>query len=118
MNFPTYIGSTAHSSELEPILDALAQINVELRHILQISTTVVLNLEMRGRIADTFEKTELESKSQSILLNMARTEEAIGNINREISTLLGRGATAFRSRAGHERTSERSRDRFRIVSEP
>jgi len=87
MNMPTDTYVARSRRDLDPILDALAEINVQLRQVLQISRNVIWELESRstGEIINT---DELESKNESILANMARTEEAILNMNREISALL------------------------------
>ena len=118
MNLPTAnTGRRAHSNELESVLNALAEINVQLRHILQISKMVIVDLEMRSRVADAFEEMELESRKQSIGANMSRMEAAIGNMNLEISALLGRGPQKVRPAMSIERDVERSAGSFQIVSE-
>ena len=76
------------SRELETILDALAEINVQLRQVLHSSLTVIGKLEAGSKDPNPIEETELEIRSLSILSNMTRTEEAIRNMNQEISSLL------------------------------
>ena len=80
--------SSGSSHELESILDALAEINVQLRQVLHTSQIVKGKLETGSQDPNPTEEVELETKSRSILTNMARTEEAIRNMNQEISSLL------------------------------
>jgi len=94
MNAPTESHNVVRhftpSNEMDPVLDALARINVQLRLVLQLSKTVIWELETRPRTADAIEEFELKSKNESILANMTRTEEAIGTMHQEISALLRR----------------------------
>jgi hypothetical protein len=91
MNLNSDSYGVGNSTELDPVLDALAEINVQLRKILQASKSVVMKLEMSSRPASPIEELELETKNQSILVNMIRTGEAVGFMNQEISDLLRRG---------------------------
>jgi hypothetical protein len=77
------------SPNLESILDLLTEINVQLRQVLHISQAVIGKLETGSHDPNPIEEFELETRSQSILRNMARTEEAIRNLNQEITVLLG-----------------------------
>jgi len=86
MRTDIYYNGSSH--ELESILDALAEINVQLRQVLNTSQIVKGKLETGSRDPNPTEEVELETKSQSILSNMARTEEAIRNMNQEISSFL------------------------------
>jgi len=88
------------SRELETILDALAEINVQLRQVLHSSLTVIGKLEAGSKDPNPIEETELEIRSLSILSNMTRTEEAIRNMNQEIAVIL-------RNRPDSERVSAR-----------
>lgn len=122
MNFATDRSNHKHSGELEPVLSALAEINVQLRHILQISKTAIQGLEMRGQVADPFEEIELEWRKQSILVNMSRMDAAIGNLDQEISALLGNGSHGMssrkiRSKSRIDRKLEGDADNLRVVSE-
>jgi hypothetical protein len=88
------------SRELESIMNALAEINVQLRQVLQSSLKVIGKLETGSQDPNPIEEIELEIRSLSILSNMARTEEAIRNMNQEISVIL-------RNRPEAERVSAR-----------
>ena len=92
--------SSGSSHELESILDALAEINVQLRQVLHTSQIVKGKLETGSQDPNPTEEVELETKSRSILTNMARTEEAIRNMNQEIAVIL-------RNRPDSERVSAR-----------
>jgi len=100
------------SREMEPVLDALAEINVQLRQIVQASKTVIIKLETHTRSASAFEEVELETKNQSILANMIRTGEAIGQMNFEISELLRKGRASGALPGGL-----RNRVRLKLVKE-
>jgi hypothetical protein len=86
MQMDTYIIDS--SRELESILDALAEINVQLRQVIQSSLSVIGKLEAGSRDPNPIEEIELEIRSISILSNMTRTEEAIRSMNQEISVIL------------------------------
>ena len=122
MNFATDRSNHKHSGEMGPVLSALAEINVQLRHILQISKSAIQGLEMRGQVADPFEEIELESRKQSILVNMSRMDAALGNLDQEISALLGNGrhgmsSRKIRSRSSIDRKLEGDADNLRVASE-
>jgi hypothetical protein len=90
--------STDQSSKaLGPILDALTEISVQFRHVLQISKDVVRNLEMSSQASGEDEVLELELKKHAILANLAGTEEAIDYMNQEISALHRIGANTIPS---------------------
>ena len=65
------------AEELESLVDLLEGISVRLREVLDLSKTLVLN-----------ETLELELRQLSILNDVATAEEAIDEMNEEISRLL------------------------------
>ena len=97
MKTASQIYITERSNEMEPVLDELAEVNVHLRRLSQLSRSILVKLENHSQSSSPFELLELETKHQSIHANMARTVEDIHHIDLQLSDLLRKcraGATA------------------------